>query len=87
VAKALIVSAQRHAQRQRKVTLAVQIATLTERERDIAHRVAAGQTNPAIAEALGIARHTVKLHRQRAMEKIGAGKTTDLVRIADEGNL
>ncbi|MDP3330485.1 MAG: response regulator [Methylococcaceae bacterium] len=85
--KALVVSAERYSQRVRKVTLAAQIATLTERERDIARRVAAGQTNPAIAEELGIALRTVKLHRQRAMEKIGAVKMTDLVRIADEGNL
>lgn len=87
VDKALVVSAERHSQRMRKVTLAAQIATLTERERDIARRVTAGQTNPAIAEELGIALRTVKLHRQRAMEKIGAVKMTDLVRIADEGNL
>lgn len=87
VDKALVVSADRHSQRLRKVTLAAQIATLTERERDIAKRVAAGETNPAIAETLGIALRTVKLHRQRAMEKIGAVKMTDLVRIADEGNL
>jgi len=87
VDKALVVSAERHSQRVRKVTLAAQIATLTERERDIARRVTAGQTNPAIAEELGIALRTVKLHRQRAMEKIGAVKMTDLVRIVDEGNL
>jgi len=87
VDKALVVSAERHSQRVRKVTLAAQIATLTERERDIARRVTAGQTNPAIAEELGIALRTVKLHRQRAMEKIGAVKMTDLVRLADEGKL
>jgi len=87
VDKALVISAERHSQRVRKVNLAAQIATLTERERDIARRVAAGQTNPAIADELGIALRTVKLHRQRAMEKIGAVKMTDLVRIADEGNL
>jgi DNA-binding NarL/FixJ family response regulator len=49
--------------------------------------VAAGQTNPMIAETLGIALRTVKWHRQRALEKIGVDKTTDLVRIADEVNL
>jgi len=60
---------------------------LTERERNIAPRVAAGQTNPMIAEALGIALRTEKLHRHRAMEKVGAGRITNLVRIADEGGL
>lgn len=87
VAKALATSTERHAQRQRQSGLAARSASLTPREREIARRVAAGQTNPAIADALGIALRTVKLHRQRAMEKVGAGSTADLVRIADEGGL
>ena len=40
-----------------------------------------------IAKAFGIALRTVKLHRQRAMEKIGAAEIADLVRIADEVGL
>ena len=87
IAKALAVSTQRHLQSGRQSDLAARIATLTERERDIVHRVAAGQTNPTIAEALGIALRTVKLHRQHAMEKIGAGSTAELARIAYEGGL
>ncbi|MDD2742737.1 MAG: response regulator [Rhodocyclaceae bacterium] len=71
----------------RRDVLAARIAMLTERERDIARRVAAGQTNPEIAAKLNIALRTVKLHRQRALEKIGAGGTVDLVRIADEVGL
>lgn len=87
LAKALALSAERNMQSIRRSTLAERIASLTKRERDIARRVADGQTNPQIAEELGIALRTVKLHRQRAMEKIGAGGTTDLVRLADEGGL
>ncbi len=87
VAKALAISTLRCNQRERQSTLATRIASLTERERDIAHRAAAGQTNPAIAAELGIALRTVKLHRQRAMEKIGANNIADLIRIADEGKL
>jgi two-component system, LuxR family, response regulator FixJ len=87
VAKALSTSTERQKLRERKFSLAERIAALTERERDIARRVAAGQTNPMIAEALGIALRTVKLHRQHAMEKIGAGGIADLVRIADEAGL
>jgi len=30
---------------------------------------------------------TVKLHRQRAMEKINASNTAELVRLADQGGL
>jgi two-component system, LuxR family, response regulator FixJ len=87
VAKALNLSQERQQRRIRESTLTQRIASLTERERDIARRVVAGQTNPVIAAELGIALRTVKLHRQRAMEKIGALGTADLVRIADEGGL
>jgi FixJ family two-component response regulator len=87
VKKALAVSAQRQLQRERKTHLTGRIAELTGRERDVARRVAAGMSNPAIAEELGIALRTVKLHRQRAMEKLGADSTANLVRIVDEGGL
>jgi two-component system response regulator FixJ len=87
IAKALATGVERQSQRQRQADLTQRIASLTERERDIARRVAAGQTNPSIAKELNIALRTVKLHRQRAMEKVGAGGTADLVRIADEGGL
>lgn len=87
VKKALAISVERQTLRSRQLTLSARISSLTERERNIARRVATGQTNPAIAEEFGIALRTVKLHRQRAMEKLGITKTTDLVRIADEGNL
>lgn len=84
---ALSVSAARHIQRERKTDLLARIDSLTDRERDIVRRVVSGQTNPVIAEELAIALRTVKLHRQRAMEKLGASGMVDLVRIADEGHL
>jgi FixJ family two-component response regulator len=87
VGKALALNLERRGQRLRQSQLAARIALLTDRERDIARRVAAGQTNPAIVQELGIALRTVKLHRQRAMEKLGADSTVDLARIADDGRL
>jgi two-component system response regulator FixJ len=87
VIKALALSADRQAGRVRQKALAARIASLTEREREIASLVTAGQSNPVIAERLGIALRTVKLHRQRAMEKIGAHCVADLIRIADETGL
>lgn len=87
VAKALAISAENQRSRVRSDSLAERIAQLTERERDVARRVAAGQTNPVIAATLGISVRTVKRHRQHAMEKIGARVTADLVRIADEAEL
>lgn len=87
IAKALAVSTERQQQHIRERALALRIGSLTEREREIARHVAAGQTNPEIAATLGIALRTVKLHRQRALEKLGASGTADLVRIADEAGL
>jgi two-component system, LuxR family, response regulator FixJ len=87
VRKALAANTLHLQQRQRHSHLTTRIGQLTDRERDIARRVAAGQTNPVIAEELGIALRTVKLHRQRALEKLGAQSTVELARIADEGGL
>jgi FixJ family two-component response regulator len=87
VRKALDISLERQAEQVRTSSLSARLATLTAKERDIARRVAAGKTNPFIAETFGIALRTVKLHRQRAMQKIGANNIADLVRIADEIDL
>ena len=87
VAKALRVSTERHTQHLRASALTASIANLTAREREVAHLVAQGLTNPAIAIKLGLALRTVKLYRQNATEKLGAGTTADLVRIADAGGL
>jgi len=87
IARALQCSTEQRQRSQHLSSLRAKIATLTARERDIARRVAQGQTNPAIAEQLGIALRTVKLHRQRAMEKVGADNMAALVRLADLGGL
>ena len=87
VAKALTTSTLRQRQRTLAAGLASRMTTLTVRERQIARCVAQGQTNPTIAAELGIGLRTVKLHRQHAMEKVGASTTADLVRIADAGGL
>lgn len=87
VAKALRVNADRRQSTERKAVIATRISSLTERERSVARRVSQGQTNLSIASELGIALRTVKLHRQRAMEKVGVRRVADLVRVADEGGL
>jgi two-component system, LuxR family, response regulator FixJ len=85
--KALSLNTESGQSKIRKESLAERAALLTQRERDVARRVAAGQTNPAIAQILSISLRTVKRHRQRAMEKLGAHVAADLVRIADEAGL
>ena len=45
---------------------------LTRREYDILRRISMGETNPEIAEALGLTRNTVKSYVQTALYKLGA---------------
>lgn len=45
---------------------------LTRREYEVLRRVAMGETNSEIAEALGLTRNTVKSYLQRTLEKLGA---------------
>lgn len=87
VARALASSTQRQQARLLQADLARRLATLTPRERDIARRIASGQTNPEVAQALGIALRTAKLHRQRALEKLGVESLPALVRLSDQCQL
>lgn len=87
LSKALALSRERQASQQLQADLQSRREALTDREQEVARRVAAGHTNPAIAHELGIALRTVKLYRQRAFEKLGADTLPDLVRIADKGGL
>jgi DNA-binding NarL/FixJ family response regulator len=45
---------------------------LTRREYDILRHISMGETNPEIAEALGLTRNTVKTYVQSALIKLGA---------------
>jgi FixJ family two-component response regulator len=46
--------------------------------------VIAGRLNKVIADRLGTAEHTVKVHRGRVMDKLGADSVADLVRLAQQ---
>jgi FixJ family two-component response regulator len=87
VARALALSAEQQHLHGVQSALARRIASLTERERDVARYVARGSMNQEIAYILNIALRTVKLHRQRALEKLGVKTVADLVRLADQGGL
>ena len=60
------------------------VATLTPREHEVFLHVIAGLLNKQIAEELNIREHTVKVHRGRVMEKLGAGSLAELVRMAEK---
>lgn len=56
---------------------------LTAREREVLALVAAGLLNKVIADRLGVAETTIKVHRGRVMEKMGAASLADLVRMSE----
>jgi FixJ family two-component response regulator len=58
-------------------------ALLTPREREVLQHVIAGRMNKVIAGSLGTTEHTVKVHRGRVMEKMGAASVVDLARMAE----
>lgn len=57
-------------------------ATLTPRERQVLKGVVAGRMNKQIAADLGTVVKTVKVHRARVMQKMGARSLAQLVRLA-----
>lgn len=58
------------------------LGTLTPREFEVMQRVIAGRLNKQIADDLGTAEKTIKIHRGRVMEKMHVTSVVDLVRIA-----
>lgn len=60
------------------------IATLSERELDVFHRVAAGDMSKMIGIDLGISDRTVEVHRANVMKKLAVRTLAQLVRIKIE---
>jgi RNA polymerase sigma factor (sigma-70 family) len=58
--------------------------SLTPREKEVISMVVSGMLNKQIADQLGTAENTVKVHRSRAMEKMGAQSLADLVRMIEK---
>jgi FixJ family two-component response regulator len=63
------------------------IESLTAREYEIFRYVITGMLNKQIALELKIAEKTVKVHRGRVMEKLGADSVAELVRLAEKGGI
>jgi len=58
------------------------LKTLTPREHEVFELVVTGMLNKQIAFDLGTSEKTIKVHRARVMEKLGAKSLADLVRFA-----
>jgi FixJ family two-component response regulator len=87
VEKALGRARDRRADRIAAEELTRRLDALTPREREVLEGVVAGLLNKQIASRLGIAEQTVKVHRARVMEKMGADSLADLVRMADRAGI
>lgn len=61
-------------------TVRGRLASLTPREHEVLDHVVTGRLNKQIAADLGITEKTIKVHRARAMEKMGVSTLADLVR-------
>jgi DNA-binding NarL/FixJ family response regulator len=70
-----------------KTSAAPELATLTEREREVMALVAGGLSNDEIAERLVVSPATAKTHVSRAMVKLGARDRAQLVVFAYESGL
>src|SRR5262245_58577877 len=55
---------------------------LTQREQEVIARVTAGLMNKQISHELGVSEITVKVHRGKAMRKLGAKSLVDLMKMA-----
>ncbi len=63
------------------------LSLLSERERDVLARIARGQTQREIAEALGLSIKTVETYRSRIAEKLDLFSRSEMVAFAIENGL
>jgi two-component system, LuxR family, response regulator DctR len=78
IERALAVEAATHAQDARVGERAARLASLTEREREVMQRVAAGKLNKVIGDELHIAVRTVEVHRARVFAKLSVRSAAEL---------
>ena len=77
----------RRSQRAEAAAIEERLATLTPREREVFLGVISGKLNKQIAVDLGTVEKTIKVHRARVMEKMGADSLAELVRIAGKAGI
>jgi len=66
---------------QRHVEVQARLNSLSDRERDVMTRVAAGKLNKVIADELHIAVRTVEVHRARVFSKLGVRSAAELATV------
>jgi FixJ family two-component response regulator len=71
-------------ERERAGALRARFALLTPREREVCDLVVTGLRNKQIADRLGTAEKTVKIHRGQVMHKLRVRSVVELVRLVDQ---
>jgi FixJ family two-component response regulator len=84
VAAALAKDEARWTAAERRAELERRLASLTHCEKEVFLRVVSGQPNKQISAEVGCSERTVKAHRSRVMQKMGAGSLAELVHMADD---
>jgi FixJ family two-component response regulator len=74
--------ADERASRQIHAAIKERLARLTPREHEVLKHVVTGRLNKQIAAELGTVEKTIKVHRARVMQKMGAGSLAELVQLA-----
>ena len=81
VQRALALDAHRRAAHADLAQREARLASLTERERDVMRRVAAGKLNKVIADELCVSVRTVEVHRARVFAKFGVRSAAELATV------
>jgi FixJ family two-component response regulator len=87
VRRGLARSSQVREQAAERAAVRARLDTLTPREFEVMKRVIAGSLNKQIADELGAAEKTIKIHRGRVMEKMKVGSVAELVRVSQTGRV
>jgi len=87
VERALERSSKQWLQRLQRKEVRDRLATLTPRESDVLKSVIAGMLNKQIAAQFGTTEGTIKVHRGRVMEKMGATSVAELVLLAQKAGI
>ena len=87
VKRALERSSEQWLQRLQRKEVRDRLATLTPREFDVLKGVVAGMLNKQIASQFGATEGTIKVHRGRVMEKMGATSVAELVILAQRAGI
>jgi two-component system response regulator DctR len=85
LAQALAVSRAMHAEGAEQAERSARLASLTEREREVMQRVAAGKLNKVIADELHVSVRTVEVHRARVFAKLGVRSAAEVATLLAVG--